>query len=375
MSAAIQVPSDAPSGARGVRQHPRRGADFAALLTIVGLAVAACATSLPSGQVPSGPVVRPTQTLPPRGPRTEAPRETCRPSGSMPAGSASVGITGRIAYSSDDVRVTSIDGTNDQAVVTTEADEFDPSWSPDGRKLAFRLAPGPGLGNAADIAVVDVATCQVTNLTNLSSAYNWSPAWSPDGTTIAFASHRGTDRDQNLYLMDTDGENVRSLTTGRSEGEYPAWSPDGRQIAFACYQGGGTAPGEVPDYDICLIDVGTGAIVNLTKSPSYEMYPAWSPRGDQIAFHSDRDAPRPSGAPAGEDRDSDIFVMRPDGSELTNLTRDAATRDLYPTWSPDGSAIAFTTYPESFIEIIESDGTGRRALPPTIRGDFPAWAP
>ncbi len=109
-------------------------------------------------------------------------------------------------------------------------DAFTPSWSPDGKKLAFSVESPRGQW------AVHVAGSDGSHDVRLTAPARsgGSPAWSPDGKWIAFdefASQAG----QQIFVMDTDGSHVRQLTNSPDWScQHPSWSPDGRRIAFSC---------------------------------------------------------------------------------------------------------------------------------------------
>lgn len=109
-------------------------------------------------------------------------------------------------------------------------------------------------------------------------AIDVSPSWSPDGKHLAFASDRaGT---LQIYVKNVSSGQLRRLTF---EGKYnasPAWSPDGRWIAYAARTG--------HYFDIYLADPETGDVIQLTEHPRNEEAPAWSPDSRKIVFVSDR---------------------------------------------------------------------------------------
>jgi TolB protein len=108
-----------------------------------------------------------------------------------------------------------------------------PSWSPDGKKIAFAAYP-PGPYRPPQIFVLTIATGAVTQLTDLKDGA-FDPAWSPDGSAIALAGR--SEGRTNLIVMKADGSGLLRLTDGRSE-RAPAWSPDGSEIAYLALASG-----------------------------------------------------------------------------------------------------------------------------------------
>src|SRR4030095_14672906 len=154
-------------------------------------------------------------------------------------------------------------------------------------------------------------------LTRLTSG-DWddvAPAPSLDGKRIAFASNRNGFWD--LYLLDLTGGDLMQLTdTPRYEGA-PTWSPDGTFLAY-----------EVYDNDNLEIFIGpsedpTQNAIQLTNSPNADYAPAWSPGGRKIAFISNGDVML-----ADLDKTSD--------NRFTNLSNTELAAESHPIWSPDG---------------------------------------
>lgn len=228
-----------------------------------------------------------------------------------------------------------------------------PSWSPDGKKIAFHAySPNDG---AWDIFVMNSDGSGLINLTRHPAA-DFDPAWSPDGQRIAFVSSH--DAQAEIYVMNADGSAQTRLTRNNIWQSDPAWSPDGRHIAFHAEEDG--------DPDIYLINAdGTGQ-TQLTEDPAGDSSPAWSPDDTKITFVSDRDS------------DGDIFVMNADGSNPVNLTQDSAW-DLAPAWSPDARKIAFVKLlsdGSGGIFLMGADGSDQIKLANTLEGDrYPVWYP
>ena len=209
------------------------------------------------------------------------------------------------------------------------ADEY-PACSPDGRRIAFRSERD----GTPDLYVMHRDGDNVIRLTS-DNSNDSRPSWSPDGTRIAFASSRWVNRNAEIYVMDADGENEINLTNHKWDDVKPSWSPDGSKIAFVAFRDGAA---DTPRHIFEMNADGTGRRnltedIGLTNSSS----PSWSPDGSKIAFVAFRD-----GAVAFEPRH--IFVMNADGTGRRNLTEDTGlTNSFSPTWSPDGSKIAFSS--------------------------------
>jgi TolB protein len=116
--------------------------------------------------------------------------------------------------------------------------------------------------------------------------------------------------------------------------------------------------------DVWTINADGTDLTRLTHSPAFEFDPSWSPDGTQIAYRSDR----------GDE--SEIWIMNADGTGQRRLTA-----GLSPAWSPDGSSIAYASPghdpnpPLSGISIMNPDGSGQHRVPDTDGGEYPSWSP
>jgi Tol biopolymer transport system component len=124
------------------------------------------------------------------------------------------------------------------------------------------------------------------NLTRGSAADDFGPSWRPDGRKLAFMSNRVTaanpEADFEIFVMNADGSGVRQLTANTLDDELPSWSPDGRKLAFQ--RDFDPVVGEV-DYDILTMHADGTRQRNLTRSPGIQDFDAdWSPDGRKITL-------------------------------------------------------------------------------------------
>ncbi len=303
-----------------------------------------------SGPTPTQPVVSPS----PSGPRIDI--------GSL---------EGMIAFSDEtnDVWSMRADGTHVRRLTSAPPMEFDPTWSPDGSRIAYRHQTGDD--GTTEIFVMDADGSDQRNLTRNDVA-DWGPAWSPDGSSIAFNSATGTAGFGLLgYTVSPSGSRPHRLS--RHYIEYPAWSPDGSRIAFMAQEPGAT--GSNPDYNIFAMNADGSDIRRLTRTPGEDGWPAWSPDGSQIVFSSARDDFSISDAPDCRTTGDigpweDVWIMNADGSDQRRVTSEFGQ---FFAWSPDGSAILVAGAADMYL--IHPDGTGLTSFP--VEGVahplFPDW--
>lgn len=203
-----------------------------------------------------------------------------------------------------------------------------PTWSPDGKRIAFHGEKNRKSG----IYVLDVRTRRMKRIT---AGLDSGPAWSPIGKLIAFvrlgerlpSGERPTD----IFVVTPEGGEPVNLTRTTSSEDSLSWSPDGRRLAFQSNREGNN--------DIYVINADGAGNVRLTNHPADDFSPAWSPDDSTIAFTSLRD----------NDPDGDLYLMDPDGSEVRRITPAPGTAGTpawspgTPAWSPDGSMIVFVS--------------------------------
>jgi hypothetical protein len=268
------------------------------------------------------------------------------------------------------------DGTNALRLTENTSAESMPSLSPDGKgRIVFdstRLRVAPDKPNTSDLFLMkDDGTLQAF-LVRGSSA-----TWSPDSQSIAFhRSASGTGQtirvDLGAPTSDSDifgarvcdllaGVPPTNITNSPTEIDDDAsWSPDGQKIAWTAHDVGDD-PLVIPSQDIYVMNADGSGRVNLTNNfPVEERGPSWSPDGTRIAYMCRvGDPPLPGGTPTFE-----ICVMNADGSDPRRLTFNNLP-DGTPSWSPDGTQIVFNRAvppPNQQLHIMNADGSGQTQL-------------
>lgn len=183
-----------------------------------------------------------------------------------------------------------------------------PAWSPDGRFLAVTLS---FKDRNPDVYIVRRNGEIVERLT-FHPGIDTSPCFSPTGREVAFVSDRlGAPR---IFITDAEGLNASPLPVSQTFVDSPAWSPRGDRIAYAARTGSG-------NYDIFVATLDGSIVEQLTNGAGSSENPRWSPDGRQIVFSSSRSGERA------------VYVMLADGSNQRRLTpKDQVC--FYPTWSP-----------------------------------------
>ncbi|MGO8898656.1 MAG: S9 family peptidase [Isosphaeraceae bacterium] len=252
----------------------------------------------------------------------------------------------------------------------------DPQISPDGESVVYVVSELDRTTDKTDSSLWLIATAggEPKRLTTAPGTNN-HPRWSPDGKTLAFVSSRGGSAQ--VWLLPIEGGEARQLTKLPIDVAGPIWSPRGDRIAFAAEVYPGTTPEQTAAKDkekeaskskvrtfdhlmirhwnawdegkkshLFVVDANTGVARDLTPKLEVNTPPApfggstdyaWSPDGKELAFTAE---------PVKDQAwstNTDIWTVPAGGGELKNLTASNPAADAQPSYSPDGTMLAYVS--------------------------------
>jgi len=239
------------------------------------------------------------------------------------------------------------DGSDVVRLTNNAVGDVDPTYSPDGTRLAFSSARS---SSAIALHTMNPDGTDVQRVL-FTAGSSFSASWSPDGANIAVMEGA---MGFNVSRVNANGTDFRRLTMDPAIDGLPSWSPDGAKIAFDSTRSG------MFRFEVYTMSAEQGEATNLqrlTTAPN-SFSAQWAPDGARLTFLSDRDG------------NAEIYSMRADGSDVRRLTAtetdNSATNideseELDPSYSPDGTKIVFASARSGDYEVYTmnaADGTG-----------------
>jgi dipeptidyl aminopeptidase/acylaminoacyl peptidase len=281
----------------------------------------------------------------------------------------------------------------------------DPQRSPDGAWVAYTVSSADSARdrNDSDVWMTSWDGAQTVRLT-WSPESESSPRWSPDNRYLAFVSSRQEGKGGQVWLLDRRGGEAQRVTQIKGGVSDVQWSPDGKRLALVVDEetdslarrdtserktpkpividryrfksdGGGYLG--TSRTRLVLFDLGTRKVDTLTRGLEDDDLPSWSPDGTRIAFVRTT-LPEPR-KPGGDD----VYVIEARAGatplRLTDYEGDDGGR---PAWSPDGKTLVFlrgdsakySAYDQNRLAVVPADGSAPARLVPTTI-DRPLRAP
>lgn len=276
-----------------------------------------------------------------------------------PAQGAFPGVPGPIAYShvnfteSGDSGGLLAHGPRKRSApveLTENPTDNSPSYSPDGRLIVFAGNHDPGLApQGSHIYVMRSNGNDIRQLTS-GSFYDSNPSFSPSGQLVVFDRGGLNGGDSHIFSVSVDGSSLRQVSDEEGSDWDPVFTPDGKRIVFVSNR---RTSGRTDRSNILSMRPDGSHIRLLIGGPRSEADPDVSPNGRKIAFASNRD------------HGPNLFVAWIGGGhvrELTHSRHDCFSSACYssPSWAPDGKHIAFLSIGRysSDIAVMRADGHG-----------------
>jgi TolB protein len=247
--------------------------------------------------------------------------------------------------------VSDADGENAQTVTESDQPLMSPTWSPDGRSLAYVSFEG----NRSQIFVQTLRTGS-RRAVSQRPGINGAPAFSPDGRKLALTLSR--DGNLDIYTLDLTNQVLIQITRESAIDTEPAWSPDGQSIYFTSDRAGR------PQVYRVAADAGQRA-QRVTYEGSYNARPRISPDGQNLSVvYQDRDNFR-------------IAIVDPQTGFLRQVLTQGSL-DESPSFAPNGDTIIYATREsgQGVLASVSADGRIQREIA-SVAGDVrePAWSP
>jgi Tol biopolymer transport system component len=187
-----------------------------------------------------------------------------------------------------DIFEANLDGSGIKRLTDAKGYDAEGSFSPDGKQIVFCSNRDGNL----ELYIIDSDGKNVRQLTHAPGCYNGGPFFSPDGQRVIFRSDRKKKDELQIYVINADGTSERALTDTVGVNWAPYWYKDGRHIIYTAADH--SNPTVRPNYDLWWMDVETGAKVRITFAPGADVLPVFSPDGKKLMWTSNRDGRQPT---------------------------------------------------------------------------------
>lgn len=224
---------------------------------------------------------------------------------------------------------------NQQTVplLPNESNKRRPSWSPDGKKVVFET---DGLaGN--QLMELELANGQLRTVLKSEAVGGelMFAKYSPDGKQMTFSIMESS-KVSNIGLLDLHSGIWTTIADLQFRSTFPNWAPNGKSIIFHSRRDTDNEDDEIYRYYLR-----SKKLKRLTNWPKHNFCPAFSPKGNKIAYVTSMEGIRP-----------ELYIMDKNGKQAKRITENQ-DGDTLPNWSPDGKKLVFTAFRGDNFEICE----------------------
>lgn len=248
------------------------------------------------------------------------------------------------------LEVADMDGHHSKAIVQSSEPIMSPSWSPDGKKIAYVSFEG----KRPRIFVSDLRTGK-RELISSFPGINGAPAWSPDGTKLALALSLNR-TNPNIYVLDLPSKRLVQMTNDLAINTEPRWSPDGRGLVFTSDRGGSP--------QIYSLSIDNHHVDRMSYDGNYNASPSYSGDGKSVVLlHR-------------ANRGFNIATLDVMSGRMLELTQDGSAES--PSFAPNGKVIVYATQyrGKGVLGMISVDGRVKLRMPaPNGNVQEPVWSP
>jgi Tol biopolymer transport system component len=186
-----------------------------------------------------------------------------------------------------DIFECNLDGSELKQLTTSKGYDAEGSYSPDGKQIVFCSNRDGHL----ELYIMDSDGSNVRKLTNAPNCYNGGPFFSPDGKRLIFRADREKKDQLQIRVIGVDGKNEAKLTDLNGVAWGPYWHPDNRHIIYSGADH--SNPAARPNYDLWWMDVDTKVTKRITFAPGADVLPVFTPDGKKLMWTSTRDGKMP----------------------------------------------------------------------------------